>query len=334
MTAPQLSDPERAAVMVMLMEDEQAAAMLAQLAPEELLLLGEQMSALGDISPEAIIQAIAGFIARSDKAGLNSHDRPGQIRSLMTRAVGEIKAESVMQRILPNEAAPAPIELARWLTPQALIPLVAGEHPQTLAVLLVQIDPAVAAEVLNSLPPEAQAEVVHRIATLRPVSSEALAMLAELLETRISACHGSAALAMGGPREAAEIINNAGKTVEARVLPFITKADKALARQIENEMFKFEHLFALDTKAMGALLREVENDALIDALKGIDPADRERFLGAMSSRAADGVRDEIEGRSRLRKEDVEIAQKAIVAAARRLAADGTISFGSGGDEYV
>ena len=100
-------------------------------------------------------------------------------------------------------------------------------------------------------------------------------------------------------------------------------------------MFKFEHLFALDAQSMGALLREVESDVLINALKGIAEDQRDVFFRAMSSRAADGVRDEVAGRGRLKMADVVEAQKAMVAAARRLAAEGVIAFGSSGDdEYV
>jgi flagellar motor switch protein FliG len=161
-------------------------------------------------------------------------------------------------------------------------------------------------------------------------------MLDELLARRIGECHGNETLRMGGPREAADIINNAGKGAEKRIMPEINKLDKALARQIEAEMFKFEHLFALDAQAMGALLREVESDVLIDALKGIGEDQRELFFRAMSSRAADGVRDEIASRGRLKMAEVLEAQKAIIAAARRLATEGVISFGAGGgdDEYV
>ncbi|MEP6868835.1 MAG: flagellar motor switch protein FliG [Novosphingobium sp.] len=332
-----LADADRAAVMVMLLDDDSAAGLLAQLQPAELRLLGEKMCALGEIGPEVIAHAIAAFVGKTEKLGLTAHDRLGQVRSLMTKAVGGVKADNLMQRIVPDEKPASPLELARWLTPQALAPLIAGEHPQAIAVLLIQLDPEVAAEVLADLPGASQSEVVHRIATLGPVQPEALAMLEELLSRRIREHHGSAPLNMGGPREAAELINGAGKAVEKRVMPDITKLDKALAREIEAEMFKFEHLFVLDPQSMGALLREVESDVLIDALKGIEEDQRTVFFRAMSSRAADGVKDEIAGRGRLKMADVQIAQKQIVAAARRLAAEGTIVFGSGGggdDDYV
>ena len=330
-----MDEAERAAVMVMLLEDDQAAQILSRLEPRELRLLGEKMCALGAISPEIIAHAISGFVEKTEKLGLVAHDRVGQVRSLMTRAVGEVKADNLMQRILPDQQQASPLELARWLTPQALSPLIKGEHPQAIAVLLVQLDPEVAAEVLHTLPNETQPEVVHRIATLGPVSPDAIAMLEELLTRRIGECHGQAALSIGGPREAAEIINNSGKAVEKRVMPEIARLDKALAREIENEMFKFEHLFALDAQSMGALLREVESDTLIDALKGIAEHERDNFFRAMSSRAADGVRDEIAARGRVKLADVVAAQKQMVTAARRLAADGVIAFGSSGDdEYV
>jgi flagellar motor switch protein FliG len=328
-------EADRAAVMVMLLEDNQAATILSRLEPHELRLLGEKMCALGEIQPEVIAHAIAAFVERTEKLGLITHDRIGHVRSLMTKAVGEVKADNLMQRIQPEQPKTRSLELARWLTPQALVPLVKGEHPQALAVLLVQLDPEVAAEVLHALSTEIQPEVVHRIATLGPVSPEAIQMLEELMTRRIAECHGQGALTIGGPREAADIMNNAGKAMEKRVMPEITKMDKALAKEIENEMFKFEHLFALNPQAMGALLREVDNDSLIDALKGISEAEREVFFKAMSSRAADGVKDEIAARGRTKLADVVAAQKQIVAVARRLAADGVIVFGAGGDdEYV
>lgn len=330
-----LSEADRAAVMVMLLEEDQAAQILARLEPAELRLLGEKMCALGEIGPEVIAHAIAGFVEKTERLGLKAHDRLGQVRSLMTRAVGGVKAGNLMQRILPpDHRPPSPLELAKWLNPEALVPLIREEHPQAIAVLLVQLDPEVAAEVLHGLPPEIQPQVVHRIATLGPVAPEALAMLEDLLGSRIRECHGAAPLTMGGPREAAEIINGAGKVVEKRVIPEIVKLDKALAKEIEAEMFKFEHLFVLDAQAMGALLREVESDTLIDALKGTEEAQRDVFFRAMSSRAADGIKDEIAGRGRLKMADVIAAQKAIVAVARRLAAEGVIVFGSGDDDYV
>ncbi len=328
-----ITDADRAAVMIMLLDDDQAAALLGQLGPAQLRVLGEKMCALGEISPAAIADAIGRFVEKTDGMGLIVPDRVGQVRAMMTRAIGDVKTDSLMQRIAPS-ARTSSLEMARWLTPQVLLPLVRDEHPQAIAVLLVQLDPDVAAGVLAGLHDDVQSQVVQRIATLGPVAPEALAMLEDMLARRIGEFHGRAALTMGGPREAADIINAAARTVERRVMPEIAKADKALAKAIENEMFKFEHLFALDDKSMGTLLREVDSDTLIAALKGTAEPNREVFLRAMSSRAADGVRDEIAARGRMKMAEVLEAQKAMVTAARRLAAEGVIVFGAGDDDYV
>ena len=328
---------DRAAVMVMLLGEEDAARLLSGLSPDELRTLGAKMCAMGEIGPGAIADAIASFAESAGQAGISSHDRVENVRRIMTSAVGEVKADSLMRRVAPQQEGPRTpaLELAQWLEPEVLIPLITDEHPQAIAVLLVQLDPVTAAAVLAGLPEDLHTPVVHRIARLGPVSPEAIAILEETLAAKIARSHGRTPLAMGGVREAADIINSAARSVEKRVIPAINKIDKQLARDLENEMFKFEHLFELDTKMTGQLLREIESELLIDALKGIEEEKREHFFGAMSSRAADGLRDEIEARGRIKRADVETAQKAIVAIAKRMAADGTIVFGNGGEEeYV
>lgn len=331
---PALIPADNAAVMVMLLTEEQTSEILAELSPYELKLLGEKMCALGDIGPDLIAEAIAGFIEKTEALGLGHTDRHGHVHALMTRAIGHVKADNLMQRIAPEASSTTSLELARWLTPESIIPLIKGEHPQAIAVLLVHLEPEIAARVLHAMPGDEQSEIVHRIATLGPVSPHALTMLEEVLTRRITQTHGQRAFRMGGPKEAAEIINGVGKVVEKKVMGDLGKRDKKLAKQIEDEMFKFEHLFVLDPMAMGALLREIASDTLIDSLKGITEEEREVFFRAMSSRAADGVKDEIAARGRVKLADVVAAQKEVVLIARRLAADGTIILGSGDDEYV
>jgi flagellar motor switch protein FliG len=326
----------RAAVMVMLLDEQQATQLLGQLEPEELRTLGERMCTLGEIDPTVISKTVADFIELSEQTGMPVSDRTRQVQSLMTGALGEMKAENLMRSIAPDAARKSSsLELAKWLDPQVIAPLIEEEHPQLVAVLMVQLDPQVAARVLHLLPEAMQTEVVHRIATLGAVSSDAIAMLEELLHQKISQVHGTMPLALGGPANAAEIINKSGRSIEKQVMSQISKIDKMLAKRIEGEMFRFEHLFAMDNQSMGALLREVDSETLIDALKGTAEPDREAFFAAMSSRAADGVRDEIESRGRIKMAEVEAAQKAMIDIARRLAADGVIAFGnSGDDEYV
>lgn len=337
MNAAIIDGPDRAAVMVMLLGEEDAARLLAGLSPDELRMLGSKMCAIGDIGPSAIAAAISTFARSAGESGIPSHGRVDNVRRIMTGALGEVKADSLMRRVAPpqeSQRTPA-LQLAQWLEPDVLIPLIKDEHPQAIAVLLVQLDPVTAAAVLAGLPEELHTPVVHRIARLGPVSPDAIAILEETLAAKITSSHGKGPLQMGGVRDAAEIINNAARSLEKRVMPAIGKVDKQLARELESEMFKFEHLFELDAQMMGQLLREIESELLIDALKGIEEEQRAHFYAAMSSRAADGLKDEIEARGRIKRADAEAAQKQIVAMAKKLAVDGTIVLGGGGeDDYV
>lgn len=327
-----VNEAERAAVILMLMDDDEAARLLGRLEPVELATVGERMIALGEIGPDRIVGAIEGFVHHADSAALDAHDRPAQVRQRMTQALGEVKADSIMQKIAPEQRARS-LELARWLAPQVLLPLVEGEHPQAVAALLLLLEAEPAAELLSLLPPTQQPDLVERIARMRKVSVHAMTMLDEMLSARIAQRFGQAPLELGGAREAAELMNMAG-AVGKVVMPVLAERDPDLARAIEAEMFTFEMLFELEVMAMGRLLRDVESEVLVDALKGIAEEQRRPFFAAMSSRAADGVRDEIEMRGRIRMDDVRNAQRKVIAKARELADLGEISLGAGDAEFV
>lgn len=332
-TIADLTGAQAAAVFVVLLGDDQAADLLSHLEPDELAEVGASMCELGDIDQSQIQSAIGAFVAEAEREVIPAGDRNAKVRSLLGQAVGEVKAESMMQRIA-TDARPRSLEIARWLVPNVTARLIGKEHPQVIAVLLLMLEPDNAASVLALMHEDIQPLVVERIARLGPVTSDAVAMLDTLLSAQITTQFGTSALAMGGPREAANLINLAAGDTAKRVLPVIEEVNAELAAIIEAEMFTFEMLFELDGKDMGRLLRDVESEGLVDALKGLPEDKREPFLGAMSSRAADGVRDEIELRGRLKREDVENAQKAIVEIAKSLADQGEIAIGAGDDDFV
>lgn len=333
------SGADRAAIMMLLLPEDDAAQLLGHLSPDELRDLSARMCALGEVAPGQIADAIAGFSAATPDGGIRDDKRVDTVRRLLHGAVGELKSESVMKSVILEEEPPEPepsssLGMLRWLNPEVIAELLADEHPQAIAVLLLQVDKDVAAATLALLPKEIQAPVLHRVARLGPVSPQALAVLEDAIGAKLAALEGKAPLALGGIRHAAEIINRAHKSVEKTVMPGIGKLDKPLAKALEEEMFKFEHLFALDAKMTGVLLREVESDLLILALRGLDEQQRDHFFAAMSQRAADGLRDEIEGLARVKRTDVETAQRQIVAIAKRLIAAGELVMDEGSDEYA
>ena len=157
-----------------------------------------------------------------------------------------------------------------------------------------------------------------------------------MLASRATVAKKSPGLMLGGTREAAKIMSAARRVTEQRVMPKLAKIDKEVARAIEEAMFVFDNLLELDDKNLSTLIRSIDSEVLIKSLKGLEEGVRNRFLGCMSSRAADGIRDEMEARGPMKLADVLEAQKVMIAIARGLVKDGTLQMpGKGGeDDYV
>ncbi|WP_375402224.1 flagellar motor switch protein FliG [uncultured Sphingomonas sp.] len=323
---------ERAAVLMMLVGEQEAAAMLQKLDPDEVRLLGSAMFAVADVSEQEVEDVLDDFVGRARDRNSISFDPRPRIEAVMNIALGPEKASSVLARITPPEAA-CELELLDWLDAPEIAAMVEKEHPQIAAVLIANLDPAVGGQVLERLPDAMQPDILHRIARLGPITPEAVDTLRTMLANRTSSA-GRSGVVLGGAREAAKILSGARKATEQRVMPKLFKLDKEVARQIEEAMFVFENLLELDDKNLGTLIRGVDGEILTRALKGVDEAARARFLGCMSARAADGIRDEMEARGPMKLAEVLDAQKAMIQIARALAKDGTIQMGAGEDDYV
>ncbi|UZK71103.1 flagellar motor switch protein FliG [Sphingomonas sp. S1-29] len=327
------SGVERAAVLMMLVGEEEAAAILQKLDPEEVRQLGKAMFAVADVSEIEVEHVLDDFINHARERTAIGFDPRPRIEGMMNRALGQDKADSVLARITPPEAACA-IDLLDWLDAGEIAALIETEHPQIAAVLIANLDPSVAAQVLELLPEAIQPQILHRVARLGPITPEAIETLKSALSSRIGQSSSSAGLQLGGTKDAAKILSSGRKTTETRVMPKIAKIDRETARAIEEAMFVFDNLLDLDDKNLGILIRNVDTDLLVRSLKGVDEPARNRFLGCMSARAADGIRDEMEARGPMRLSEVLDAQKAIIAIARQLGKDGTIMMGGGEDDYV
>lgn len=325
---------ERAAVLMMLVGEEEAAAILQKLEPDEVRQLGKAMFAVADVSEDEVGAVLDDFVDKATERTAIGFDPRPQIEGMMTRALGPEKADSVLARITPPEAACA-IDLLDWLDVSEIAALIESEHPQIAAVLIANLDSAIAAQVLEQLPEALQPQILHRIARLGPITPEAIETLRTALASRIGKRGASGAgVQLGGTKDAARILSSARKATETRVMPKLAKIDRDVAKAIEEAMFVFDNLLELDDKNLGVLIRNVDTDLLVRSLKGVDEAARNRFLGCMSARAADGIRDEMEARGPMRLTEVLDAQKAIIAMARQLGKEGVIMMGGGEDDYV
>ncbi len=327
------SGVERAAVLMMLVGEEEAAAILQKLDPEEVQQLGKAMFTVADVSEDEVTVVLDDFVEKARERTTVGFDPRPHIETMMNRALGADKAESVLAKITPIETA-CQIELLDWMDASEIVSLIKDEHPQIAAVLLANLDPAIAAQVLEGLPEAAQPQILHRIAKLGPITPEAIETLKSMLSRRSTGRSGGSGVQLGGAKDAARILSSGRKATENRVMPKLAKIDRDIARAIEDQLFVFDNLLEMDDKNLGVLIRNVDSDLLVRALKGVDEAGRNRFLGCMSARAADGIRDEIEARGPMKLAEVLDAQKGVITVARQLAKDGTIMMGGGDDDYV
>ena len=326
------SGVERAAVLMMLVGEDEAAAILQKLDPEEVRQLGKAMFAVADVGEPEVAMVLDDFVGKArDRTAIGFDPKP-LIETMMTRALGPEKADSVLARITPPDAQ-CQIDLLDWMDAAEIASMIEKEHPQIAAVVIANLDQDVAGQVLELLPDASQPEILHRVARLGPITPEAVDTLRTMLANRSGTGGQSAGVMLGGTKEAARILSGARKTTEQRVMPKLFKIDREVAKAIEEALFVFENLLDMDDKNLGTLIRNIDSDLLTRALKGVDEPTRNRFLGCMSARAADGIRDEMEARGPMKLSEVLDAQKAIIQLARALAKDGTIMMG-GDDDYV
>jgi flagellar motor switch protein FliG len=322
------------AILLMSVGEEEAAQVMKYLTPKEVQKIGQAMSRLSGITRDRIEKVLDTFHDQADRHTSIGADSDEYIRSVLTRALGDDKAAYLLDQILSGGDSSG-IESLRWMDPASVTELIKSEHPQIVASILVHLERDHASAVLALLPEAIRNDVVLRVATLDAIQPNALRELNDVLAKLLSGGEHSRKRALGGIRAAAEMLNLVGTSVETAVLEAVKAHDADLAQKILDEMFVFEDLLDLDDRAIQSLLREVQSESLIVALRGAPEALREKIFKNMSQRAAEMLRDDLEAKGPVRIVEVEAEQKAILVIVRRLADEGTIAVGGKAeDAYV
>jgi flagellar motor switch protein FliG len=255
------------------------------------------------------------------------------LRTVLNKALGNDRAADLLESILESSDSTG-IGRLNQLEATEVVELIRDEHPQIIATLLVHLDRHKAAEVLEQLPDRVRHDAVLRVATFGGVQPTALKELTEVLNDMLSG-EGTKRSKLGGIRVAAEIVNMMGSAQEEGVIKHVREHDETLAQKMIDEMFLFENLLGLEDRSVQLLLKEIETESLIIALKGAPKELLEKFLKNMSQRAAETLREDMEMRGPVRVSQVETEQKAILLIVRRLADAGEIVLGGQGDDsYV
>ncbi|NUO73689.1 MAG: flagellar motor switch protein FliG [Frateuria sp.] len=328
-----ISGAQRAAILLLTLGEQDAAEVLKHLSARDVQAVGQAMAVLTSVSREQVDQVLTKLhddIGRQTALGVGTED---YIRKILTNALGETKAGNLIDRILLGRSSKG-LESLKWMEGRAIAEMIGQEHPQIIALVLAHLENDQAAEVLGYLPARSRSDAIMRIATLDGVQPHALNELDEIMERQFSGnTNKLKSASVGGLKAAANILNAMETSREAELMAAIRSHDPGLGSKIEDLMFVFDDLVELDDRSMQALLREVPSPRLIVALKGAEPAIRDKMFANMSKRAADMLRDDLEVAGPVRVSEVDAAQKEILGIARRLADAGQINLG-GSDDLV
>jgi flagellar motor switch protein FliG len=325
---------EKGAILMLALGEDEAAEVMKYLGPREVQKLGAAMSTMKGV-PNARLEAVLeDFREQTEEASALGVDSDEYIRQVLTKALGDDKAASLLNRILGTRDASG-IESLKWMDAQSVSELIRNEHPQIIATILVHLERYHACEVLDHFTERLRNDVVLRIATLDGVQPAALRELNEVLTKLLSGNENIKKKPMGGVRTAAEILNFLSSETEQSVLSNLKNYDSDMAQKIMDEMFVFDNIMDIEDRGVQILLREVQSESLIIALKGANPDLREKFFKNMSQRAAEMMREDLESKGPVRLSEVEAQQKEILQIIRRLADEGQIILGAKGeDAYV
>jgi len=328
-----MTSTEQAAIIVLLLGEQQASDIIKYLNPREVQALGSAMMSVADIPQESVNAVLDDFvqtIKKQTNLGLGTNE---YVETVFKRALGEDKASTVLGRILPGASSKG-LEILRWMDPRAITDMISGEHPQVIAIILSVLEYDIAADVLNFLPAEKRAEILQRVANLESVQPSAMEELERIMKQQFSNNSSAKSSSFGGVKTAAKIMNFVKVDLESKIMGDLSAIDEDIMLKIQDNMFTFDNLSMVDNKAIQVLMRNVDQDMLMVALKGAGEEVKEKFFDNMSQRARAMFVDDMESKGPMRISDVEDAQKTIMRLARKLSDAGELVLAGRGDDFV
>lgn len=322
---PQLSGPERAAMVLRELGEDTAAAVLREMDEGAVARISAAMTSLRAVPPtlrEDVMMAFANDLGLTGVGG----DGIKFLNRVLVAALGETQAREILERLSRSERKSAfnlpPNADARSLALQMM-----HERPQTIALLLAHISHEIGASLLAFLPEGLAAEAVYRFSTLDVVSPGAVVELRDMLEELMSnnAAGGRRVSNLGGAKQTADILNHLQTGMSDMVLSAIDARDATTAEKIRENLFTFTDLGKLTDRSLQILLREVAGDLLAPALRLVDDTMRAKFYQNLSARQVEILKEELRSGPPMRRADALAAQAEIVEAALRLSSEGRIT---------
>ncbi|MFT6988401.1 MAG: flagellar motor switch protein FliG [Paraglaciecola sp.] len=329
-----LEGVDKAAILLLSLTEDDAAQILKHLEPKQVQKLGSAMAQIDDMTQAKITAVHKHFIEEIQNYSTIGFQSTDFVKRALTSALGEDKAANLIDQILMGTGAKG-LDSLKWMDSKQVASIIRNEHPQIQTIVMSYLDAEQSAEILSQFPEKVRLDLMMRVANLEEVQPAALQELNEIMEKQFAGQAGTQAAKMGGLKSAADIMNYLDTNIEGQLMDAIREQDEEMSQQIQDLMFVFDNLADVDDRAIQAILREVQQDALLKAIKGAEEELRNKITKNMSKRAAEMLIDDLEAMGPVRISEVETAQKEILSVARRLADAGEIMLGGGGgDEFL
>ena len=311
------SGAEKAAQLLMVMGEQGAANVLKLLRNDEVQKIGAEMTYMGEMSTEEVNLVLTSFLEQCSTDDSISMEADTYTKEVLIQALGPEAAERVLEKITLGGNTRG-LDSLKWMEPQLIAGIIENEHPQIQAIIISYLGAELSGEVLTFLPESSVVEICIRMAEMEPVDPAALEELNSSLEKQVDGVVTRQSSEMGGAKNVADIFNTMEKNFEESILSKINETNEETAMRIQEEMFVFEDLKKIPDKDFQLVLREVETDSLVLALKGADKALEEKVLRNMSTRAAEMFAEDMENLGPVKVTEVESAQKKILVATKQL----------------
>ena len=329
-----LTGSQRAAIFLLGVGEQAATEVMRHMSAKEVQQVGEAMATISKLTNNQVESVLADFHLESAEINPLGLEAPDFTRRVMTSALGQDKAQNILSQVLETPEEHNGVEALQWMAPKAIADVLGGEHPQIAATVMTQLYDEQAANVLALLPDDMRKDVILRIARMEELDPRAMEELDRVLESQLGNLQRTPPRKVLGPDNLAAILNATDSELEQEMLEALTQADEDLSDDVKEKMFVFENLIKLDDRGFQTLVRDIDQEKLLVALKGVDQELTERFFNNMSERAADILREDMEASGPVKLADVEAAQKDIVKTAMKLADEGALMIGKGARDYV
>ncbi len=325
---------KKAAILLISLGSETSAKIMKNLPDSYIQKVSYEIANIDYVNPEERDSVINEFIEMSQAREYVIDGGIDYAKNLLNMAIGPQRAKEVIDMLNQIQLRERPFNIARKADPQQLTNLLLNEQPQTVALILCYMQPEKAAIILAEFPLELQSEIAERIGTITSTSPAIIEKIEKVIENKFSNYIENDLETVGGVRTLVEILNSVGRSTEKNIISVLEEKQPELAEEIKASLFTFEDIITLEKGDVQKVLRDVKNDDLALALKGVSDEIKSFIYTNLSTRAVETLKEDLQFMGPTRLSAVEEAQQRIVTVIRRLDEKGEIYLRRGDSDAI